>query len=371
MLSYNERMTQKAFPSRTDQLLRVALLLWVAYFGALALVDWWLTDRDASVLIYYAVQILNSLFILGLTLLPWQRFRNVKAMLPVVLALMAALPTVTVHIMLRVASSERLRSPDGTTLRLTPILLIGLLLTAWHYRWPQVVLFSLSIAGLNLMGIFMLPGSRGSIPQLHPEAVLITGIQTISLLMVGYITSALMTRLRMQRRSLEDANAQLRDHASTQIELTISRERNRMARELHDTLAHTLSGLSVQLQTVKAYWDIEPATSQKMLDDALAATRSGLQETRGALKSLRATPLDDLGLPLAIRQLAEEVATRANLALQVEITEPLPSLAPEVSHALYRITQEAIMNVVYHADAKTLSVSCQITWRWNSIDNSG
>ena len=121
----------------------------------------------------------------------------------------------------------------------------------------------------------------------------------------------------MQRRSLEEANAQLRYHASTQIELTISHERNRMARELHDTLAHTLSGLIVQLQTVKAYWEIEPATSQKMLDDALAATRDGLRETRGALKSLRATPLEDLGLSLAIRQLAEEVAARANLDLQV------------------------------------------------------
>ena len=67
-------------------------------------------------------------------------------MLPVVLVLMAILPTLTVHIMLRFASSERLRSPDGMTLRLTPILLIGLLLTAWHYRWPHVVLFSLGIA---------------------------------------------------------------------------------------------------------------------------------------------------------------------------------------------------------------------------------
>lgn len=120
------------------------------------------------------------------------------------------------------------------------------------------------------------------------------------------------------------------NYASTLEQLTISHERNRMARELHDTLAHTLSGLTVQLQTVKAYWEIEPDTSQKLLNDALAATRDGLQETPGALKALRATPLEDLGLPLAIRQLAEEAAARASLDLHLEITEPLPPFALEV-----------------------------------------
>ncbi len=280
-------------------------------------------------------------------------------MLPVVLALMAILPTMTVHVMLRIAFSEPLRSPDGMTLRLTPILLIGLLLTARHYRWPAVVLFSLGVAALNLAGIFALPGVNGIAAALHSEAVLITGIQTISLLMVGYMTSELIGRLRRQQRSLEEANAQLRDQASTQVELTISRERNRMARELHDTLAHTLSGLTVQLQTVKAYWAIEPDISQEMLDVALSATRSGLQETRRALKSLRATPLADLGLSLAIQQLAEAAAARANLSLALSIAEPLPHVAPEVSHCLYRVAQEAMANVIYHADARHLSVSAE------------
>lgn len=331
-------------------------MLWVAYFCILGLVDWLIADRDANVLLYYAVQIASSLFILGLTFLPWRRAWSEKSMLPLVLVLMATLPTIAVHFMLRLAPSAPLRSPDGMTLRLTPIFLIGLLLTAWRYRWPQVVLFSLGIALLNLQYVVIPSLLRGNFPRADNDALLVTGIQTISLLMVGYITSALVSRLKAQQRSLEEANAQLRDYASTQIELTISHERNRMARELHDTLAHTLSGLTVQLQTIKAYAEIEPATSQKLLDDALVTTRDGLQETRGALKSLRATPLEDLGLPLAIRQLAEEAAARANLELDFQITEPLPVLAPEVSHAIYRVAQEAIMNVNYHANARKLTV---------------
>jgi signal transduction histidine kinase len=130
-----------------------------------------------------------------------------------------------------------------------------------------------------------------------------------------------------------------------------------MARELHDTLAHTLSGLSVQLETVKAYLEVDPVTAQTLLDQSLAVTRSGLQETRRALKSLRASPLDDLGLALAISQLAHSAAERANLKLDLSLPEPLPALSPEVEQCLYRVTQEAVANVAHHANARHLSVT--------------
>ena len=96
------------------------------------------------------------------------------------------------------------------TLRLTPILLIWLLLTAWHYRWPHVVLFSLGIALFNLGGIVIPSLLHGGFPRAD-RAIACHGIQTISLLMVGYIISVLMSRLREQQRALEEANAQLRD----------------------------------------------------------------------------------------------------------------------------------------------------------------
>src|SRR5439155_20678930 len=128
-------------------------------------------------------------------------------------------------------------------------------------------------------------------------------------------------------------------HAGTLESLAVSRERNRMARELHDTLAHTLSGLSVQLETVEAYWDVEPRTAHAMLDRALEATRDGLQETRRALKALRASPLDDLGLGLALRRMAESAVARANIELDLEIPEQVPPLAPDVEHCIYRVAQ--------------------------------
>ena len=91
-----------------------------------------------------------------------------------------------------------------------------------------------------------------------------------------------------------------------------------MARELHDTLAHSLSGATVQLEAVQALWDVKPGEARQMLDQALEATQSGLTEARRALHSLRASPLDDSGLTLAIRDMAKSTAARANLRLDLE-----------------------------------------------------
>ncbi len=234
-----------------------------------------------------------------------------------------------------------------------PQLLIVLILIVWQYGWRYVIVFSGGIAvfSLGLHLYFFRPGGPSLLP---PVFVLV--IQTITFLVVGYFIDVLVQQLRQQNESLEHANAQLLDHAATLEELTISRERNRMARELHDTLAHTLSALSVQLETVKAYWEVDPAVVQPMLDKALTATRSGLQETRRALKSLRASPLDDLGLALALRQLATETAQRANLQLDLSVPEHLPSLTPAVEQCIYRVTQEATANVIHHANARRLMV---------------
>ena len=70
-----------------------------------------------------------------------------------------------------------------------------------------------------------------------------------------------------------------------------------MARELHDTLAHSLSGVIVQLEAVEALWDVNLAGARKMLEHVHQSARSGLTEVRRALTSLRASPLEDLALP--------------------------------------------------------------------------
>jgi signal transduction histidine kinase len=117
----------------------------------------------------------------------------------------------------------------------------------------------------------------------------------------------------------------------------------------------------VQLETTQAYWDVEPETARDLLAKSLAATRSGLNETRRALKALRASPIDDLGLLLSLQKLAQSAAERGKLNLSLSLPEQMPPLSPDVEQCIYRIAQEALENVVYHANAQTLAVQLTVS----------
>jgi signal transduction histidine kinase len=181
-------------------------------------------------------------------------------------------------------------------------------------------------------------------------------IRTITFVATGIFINMLVTRLREQSESLRQANANLGHYASTLEQLTVSRERNRLARELHDTLAHSLTALSVSLETVKAYFDIDKEKTRELIDKSLDATRQGVYETRRALKALRASSLEDMGLALAVQRTAESAASRFNLNLKLDLQSPMPSLSPDVEQTIYRIAQESIENIVNHSYAKNFSV---------------
>jgi len=253
---------------------------------------------------------------------------------------------------------------EGLVLRILPFLLVGFLLVAWQYRWPYMLLIVLGITALNAGIIWSytpssLPYTQGGVFNNRPifrGALLVPIIQSMVFLAVGFTISFLMTRLRKQQESLEAANVRLTHYSSTLEQLATTRERSRLARELHDTLAHTLSGLAVQLETVKAYWDVDHEMARNSLEKSIATAHSGLEETRRALKALRASPLDDMGLAGAVEAMAATSAARGNLTLDLSISDNIPALSPDVEQAVYRIAQEAITNVVNYAGARNLKL---------------
>ena len=160
-----------------------------------------------------------------------------------------------------------------------------------------------------------------------------------------------------QHRRLAEANERLAQYASTLEQLTISRERNRMARELHDVLAHTMSGVAVELEGVRAKLRVDPDYAEVLLCQSLQAVREGLTETRRALQALRATPLEDLGLGLAIRNLGESIAGQAGLQTDFHINNDLRDFPVEVQQCFYRVAQETFTNIAAHSQAKNVQVS--------------
>ena len=237
---------------------------------------------------------------------------------------------------------------------LFPFLSVPLILTAWQYTFREVVIFCFGTAAFELILSISSP-ELGAMHFLSDGAMILT--RTALFLLIGYIVSILATAQRRQREELSEANRQLVLYASTLEQLAVSQERNRLARELHDTLAHTLSGLAVQLDAIAAVWRPIPPKAEDMLEQALDSTRAGLDETRRALRDLRATPLEDLGLALAVSDMAKSVAARSGLSLDLDISDELGDLPPDVEQCYYRIAQESLQNVIRHADARHTSVA--------------
>ncbi len=349
----------------TVRFLQIAAWMWVGYLLALMIIDAYMYANAPRTMLrgYYLSNGMIALIFMGFSY--WSGFQRILKgyFVPFMLLIISSLPIATGRFLMAPLPPGPMSNIEGITLRMLPILFIALMLTAWQYSWRHVILFALGTAGLEIAILQVMPSPAN--PSAAHAVLFVAIVRSVSFLVVGYFVNRLMHRLRTQQEKLAQANAQLAHYASTLENLTISRERNRMARELHDTLAHTLSGLAVQLETAKACWDVKPATTYELLDQSLQTTRSGLQETRRALKALRASPLDDLGLKLAIQKLAENAANRARVNLDLLLPDQMPSLPPDVEQCLYRIAQEAVENVVNHANARNLAV--KLAFRDNDI----
>jgi signal transduction histidine kinase len=237
---------------------------------------------------------------------------------------------------------------------LVPILLVPLVLIAWQYSFLYVLLFTIFTNAIDLFILFLV------VKVVNFETLPILGLPLIRAFAfgtVGYIVERLVDIQRMQKRKLVITNLQLSQYASTLEQLATSRERNRLARELHDTLAHTLSGVAVNLEAIKTMLAPDQVDIAAMLDHSLSTTRLGLDETRRALQDLRARPLEDLGLELALRKLSQALTEREGIVTQIEFSADLPVLPPNVEQSFYRIAQEALENTVKHAKAHHVSLS--------------
>ena len=142
--------------------------------------------------------------------------------------------------------------------------------------------------------------------------------------------------------------------ASTQIGAL--EERNRLAREIHDTLVQGLAAIIMQLETADALFDAAQANrGREAVQQALALTRSNLDEARRSVLDLRAAPLEGRSLDKALAALVHEWQAKSNLAIDYEVTGSRPLVA-RLEAGLFRIAQEALTNVVHHAQATRVKV---------------
>ena len=231
---------------------------------------------------------------------------------------------------------------------LFPVLVVPITLIAWQYGYKVTLIFIIFSAFYDLPFIIMRMG------ELNLQTIQLLGVpvqRTIAFGTVGIIVGLLMNTQRSQRKKLIRANIMLSKHADTLEELATSRERNRLARELHDTLAHTLSSQILTLEALRLSPPAHDHEMQAALMNLIVNSREGLAETRRALKDLRSKQLDDMGLKTSLEFLMTEAAARTDSLFVSKIDDPLPLIPKEIEQCVYRIAQEGIENIIRHADA--------------------
>ncbi len=142
------------------------------------------------------------------------------------------------------------------------------------------------------------------------------------------------------------------------VELGAIEERNRLAREIHDTLAQGLAGIALQLETADALLETgaDSTRVRQVIEHALQLTRDNLEEARRSVLDLRAAPLEGRPLAEALAALVYEWAARRKVEAALEVIGSPRPLPVRLEIGLYRILQEALTNIGRHAQARHITV---------------
>jgi NarL family two-component system sensor histidine kinase YdfH len=157
---------------------------------------------------------------------------------------------------------------------------------------------------------------------------------------------------------LETANLLLTEYAARVEDLTIVNERQRMARELHDTLSQGLAGLILQLEAADAHLtNNHTAKAQSIVGNAMEQARSTLTDARRAIDDLRQSSVDDLDSALRLEISRFTNATGIPILYHADQTPPLPD---SIKETLVRAVAEALTNVANHAQAHNVAVEVRM-----------
>ncbi|NLD47715.1 MAG: hypothetical protein GX660_11025 [Clostridiaceae bacterium] len=170
----------------------------------------------------------------------------------------------------------------------------------------------------------------------------------------------LLDELNEKNIELSALNAQLAEYATKVEELAIIKERNRFARDVHDTLGHTMTLLISLLEVSSIMCRKEPEKASEKLGDALKTARDGLKELRRSIKGLEPENLEYDDIVSSIKKMTEDFKLSG---MEIDfVHEGLSSLInAEYSKVIFRVCQEALTNSLRHGKAKHVSIILKIS----------
>ena len=163
-------------------------------------------------------------------------------------------------------------------------------------------------------------------------------------------------RIRRLNEQLNQANDQLRDYAVNMERMTQMRERNRLAREIHDTLGHTLTGIIMGADAGLALFEVAPEESKKRIQVVAQSARDGLTDVRRSIKALRPDALERANLAEALEGLVENFRLTTSARIEYFQEAQALKLDSDEEDALYRVVQEGLTNAVRHGRADRIEI---------------
>lgn len=166
----------------------------------------------------------------------------------------------------------------------------------------------------------------------------------------------LNAQLNTANEELQKANLRLEQYAEESVKMTETRERNRLAREIHDTLGHALTGIITGIEACEMLMDVAPEATKVQLGAIAEVARQGMTDVRRSVKALRPDALEKFNLEEALAQTMEEMRLATNAKIEYRCTTPLKGFNEDEEEIIYRIVQECITNSIRHGKADRITI---------------
>ncbi len=160
----------------------------------------------------------------------------------------------------------------------------------------------------------------------------------------------LINELQAAQQELEAAQGQM-------AELAVLRERERLARDLHDSLGHALVAISVQLEAIQRLYKVDEKQASQHVDELKALTRASMEDLRRSIAGLRAPGLGGRSACQTLQADCVEFGERSGVEVECRVDPRLDELRPALAETVWRVVQEALTNVEKHAQATKVVVS--------------
>jgi signal transduction histidine kinase len=222
--------------------------------------------------------------------------------------------------------------------------------------------FRISVPGtMAIIAAFLLNwlGWKGLVSWRIVDALLMVVPMSALILLMGrtIVTSGERGKLILE---LEKAKRELELARQRDAELAALRERERLARDLHDNLGHSLVTMTVQLEAAQRLISVDPSRAATSLEEMKTLSRSSMESLRRSLANLRAPGLGDKPLARALQSLCAETSRRTGLGIDSQIADGADGLPPALAEALWHVAQEGLTNVEKHAQAQQATVNLSL-----------